>query len=123
MIEENDSYSTNINEPSSLIYLDVNTLPTDLGLFLQELRKYLYCVQCNFMLKFTSPPKKTNLLNIYCLTSCLIFVCWYVDFMIQSFYTNSDVVCRDFLAVGNPHAERTCQTTETVVICQIKMAK
>lgn len=43
--------------------------------------------------------------------------------MIQPFSTSSDVVCGDFLAMGNPHAERTCQTTETVVICQIKMAK
>lgn len=45
------------------------------------------------------------------------------NFMIQSFYTNSDVVCGDFLAMRKPHAERTCQTAETVVICQIKTAK
>ena len=43
--------------------------------------------------------------------------------MIQSFCTSSGVVCGDLLAMGKPHAERTSQTTETVVICQIKTAK
>lgn len=43
--------------------------------------------------------------------------------MSQSFYTDSDVVCGDFLSMENPHGERTCQTAKTVVICQIKAAE
>jgi len=42
--EKNVNNSVNVNEPSILIYLDVNRLPADLGLFLKALKEYISTV-------------------------------------------------------------------------------